>query len=163
MWGQQFAHFAEQIRKKIAQAKLWYNSATGTYKAEAGVYFQPGSFNVIGFTDCKDWKVCRPGAGPNTSPYAHVGASRRPSWYAKQRAFYGGHHKHHTVKTLAFCLPNGMTAAVFGPCSAQLHGKRLLDWSPIDQILFNIKTQVMGLAPNKLYKFCGDSAYLGPW
>jgi hypothetical protein len=79
MWGQQFASFAEQIRQKIAQYKLWYNSATGTYEAEPGVYFEEGSFNVIGFTYCKDWKVCRPGAGPNTSPYPHVGASRRPN------------------------------------------------------------------------------------
>jgi hypothetical protein len=96
-------------------------------------------------------------------PYAHVGASQRPSWYAKQRAFYGGHHKHHAVKALALCLPNGMTAAVFGPCSAQQHDNRLLDWSWIDQILFNFQTQVMGLGPNKLYKFYGNSAYLGPW
>jgi hypothetical protein len=164
LWGQQFASFAEQIRQKIAMYKLWYDGATGTYEAEPGVYFEEGNFkNVIGFTDCKDWKVCRPGAGPNKSPYPHIGASRRPNWYTKQRAFYGGHHKHHAMKTLAFCLPNGMTAAVFGRCSARRHDNRILNWSGIDQILFNFQTQFLGLGPNKLYKFYGDSAYLGPW
>jgi hypothetical protein len=75
MVGQQFNHFVEQIRQKIAQYKLWYDSTNGTYEAEPGVYFQMGPFNVIGFTDFKDRKICHPGAGPNTSPYTHLGAS----------------------------------------------------------------------------------------
>jgi hypothetical protein len=52
---------------------------------------------------------------------------------------------------------------VFGLCSARQHDNRILDWSGINQILYNFQTQFLGLWPNNLYKFYGNSAYLGPW
>jgi hypothetical protein len=80
-------------------------------------------------------------------PYPHIGARNRPNWYVSQRAFYLGHHRHHALRTLTFGVPNGMTAAVFGPCSARCHNTCLLDWMGIDQSLSNFQTQFLNLPP----------------
>ena len=163
-WGPQLPEMANKIRLKVAQDKWWYDAATQQYNLETcGVYFEPNKFSVAGFVDCKDWKICRPGSGPNNKPFPHVGAQRNPNWYTKQRAFFGGHHRQHGVKTLAFTLPNGLTASVFGPCSSRRHDLKLLEWSEIDDILRDFQTTFMNLTPAEFFSFYGDSAFFGPW
>jgi hypothetical protein len=161
-WGDQLPQMAKKIRVKIGQDRWWYDTANQQFNQElCAVYFQPGEFSVAGFVDCKDWKICRPGSGPNQQPFPHLGAKRIPNWYTRQRSFFGGHHQQHAVKTLAFTLPNGMTAAVFGPCSSRRHDLCLLDWSQIDLILSNFQSTVLNLQPAEFFTFYGDTAYHG--
>jgi hypothetical protein len=104
----------------------------GTPQQEIG----PGEFNVFSVTDYTVYEVCLPGSGPANN---NVGAGRRPGWHIKQRAFYDGNHQafEACAKILTICLPNGMTAAVYGPTSGRQSDMALLRLSEFDDYLLD--------------------------
>ena len=163
MWANEFPKYAEAIRDKLSTDKLWWDGEEELYTVEhCACWFEPGSFNVAGFLDCKYYECTTVGSGPDNSPDEHIGAQRRPNWYAKQRAFYTGHKAiHGGVQMLSFNIPTGITAAVFGPCSVRHHDTKLIEWSWVDDTLYWFMTMVLGLAANSLFTWYGDSAYGG--
>ena len=156
LWVDQFPYFAEKIRHLVTSDKRRVHPITGFIEVQPGLWFDPGSFNVAGFVDCKDYEICRPHSGPAGN---YPGAQRRPHWDLYQRAFFGGHHWHHAVKFLVFLLPNGLFAAVYGPASARRHDSTLVHWSTIDQILQQVQLPRF----RGVYTFYGDPGFRGPW
>jgi hypothetical protein len=154
-WVPQFPIFAEKIRLMLEKPKRHIDPDTYEVHVEPGVYFAPGTFSVVGTVDCKEYQCLRPHSGPALNC---PGAMRRPHWYEIQRAFYTGRKKKHALKVLTFCLPNGLTAAIYGPTSARRHDVTLLAWSGIDPFLTQIQ-----YGHGNVYAFYGDSGFLGPW
>jgi hypothetical protein len=63
------------------------------------------------------------------------------------------------MKVVSFCLPNGLTGALYGPVSARHHDRTVLTWSGIDPFLTEAQHGM-----ERLYAFYGDSAFQGgPW
>lgn len=156
LWRDQFPYFADRIRRYVSKDYTVRNNL-GHYMVVPGVWFNPGTFNVVGFVDCKDYEIGTPHSGP-ADPMP--GAPRRPWWYEYQRAFFGGHHRYHAVKMLTFMLPNGLYAAVWGPASARRDDAQLVHWSRIDDLLYHIQAQYFGV----LYTFFGDVKFrVGLW
>lgn len=170
-WRDEFPYFAEKVRQYIAQPYERTNDQ-GHVQIIPGVWFNPGAFNCAGFVDCKVYPVSIPHSGP-AAP--EPGSPRRPWWWEFQRALYDGHHHIHAVKILTFMLPNGLYATVWGPASARRDDTRLVHWSRIDDLLFQMQQQYFGA----LYIFFGDVKFrvsrwhcirgrhsrflLGPW
>jgi hypothetical protein len=154
-WVTHFPMFAEKIRVMLEKDKRHVDPETYQVEIEDGVYFPPGTFSVVGVVDCKEYHCLRPHSGPAGN---YPGAMRRPHWYEIQRAFYTGRKKKHALKVISFCLPNGITAALYGPTSARRHDTTLLAWSGIDHFLTQIQ-----LGQQHSYAFYGDSAFQGPW
>lgn len=154
-WVPLFPTFAEKIRLMLEKPKRHIDPETYAVDVEPGVHFAPGTFSVVGIVDCKEYQCLRPHSGPAGN---YPGAMRRLHWYEIQRAFYTGRKKRHALKVLSFCLPNGLTAAIYGPTSARRHDVTLLAWSGIDPFLTQIQ-----LGQGNLYAFYGDSAFQGPW
>ena len=140
-WVNSFPRFAEDIRKVVASPRRRFDR-NGNFFDEPAVPFNPEDFAIVGFVDCKDWTIERPGQGPDGQ---HEGATRKPDAYIQQRSVYSGHHKHHAVRTLALNLPNGLFAAVFGPCSARRHDLTLHEWSDYDDPLMMKQEQQFDL------------------
>ena len=151
-WIDLFPIFAEKIRQSIARPKRHENPETGAVTHIPGVIFQPGTFSIVGFVDCKDYKINVPHTGPAGD---FPGATRREGWQQIQQAWYQRHGQKHAVRVLSFCLPNGLTAAVYGPTSARHHDRMLLSWSGIDNLLWNLQYG------RPKYCFYGDHAYRG--
>ena len=107
-----------------------------------GVKFDHLDFFIFGFGDCSDWRIATPKSGPDDDYY---GAARKPEWYVTQRAFFGGHHKWHAVKTLHYSLPNGLSAAMFGPVTARRNDNLVIAWSDIDNSVVQLNEQVLGI------------------
>lgn len=156
VWLPYFPHFAEQIRQYVSKDYICQNPL-GHFMIVQGVWFNPGTYNVAGFVDCKDYEFCTPHSGP-AAP--EPGAPRRPWWYEFQRAVFGGHHRTHAVKMITFMIPNGLYAAVWGPASARRGDSLLVHWSEIDNILFQMQRQYF----HTLYTFFGDVKFrVGRW
>jgi hypothetical protein len=151
VWRQYFPLFAEKIREYIAKP-ISRQDDMGNIQVEPGVWFNPGSFNTAGFVDCKVYEIGTPHSGP-AAP--EPGSQRRPWWYDFQRAFYDGHHHVHAVKMLSFIAPNGLYVAIWGPASARRDDTRLVHWSKIDDLLFQMQRGYFGA----LYIFFGDSKF----
>ena len=132
VWCQFFPFFAEKIRRYIANDTIRQNQCSH-YELVPGVWFNPGTYNVVGFVECKDYEITTPHSGPAAPG---PGSPRRPWWYEFQRAFIDGHHRLHAVKMLTFMIPNGLYAAVWGPALARRDDSQLVHWSHIDQLLF---------------------------
>ena len=96
-WLPFLPEFAEKVRAKL-QAK--------------GVFFEPGSFRVFGFTDNTMNATCRPGGGPT-----RTGEDAPRNDPMIQRAWYNGWKKLHGMKWQTVDLPNGMNMHVWGPVS----------------------------------------------
>ena len=162
-WTRSFPKFAEDICKVVASPRRRVDR-NGNVFDEPPVPFNPDEFAIVGFVDCKDWTIEKPGQGPDGD---HEGATRKPDAYLQQRSVYSGHHKHHAVRTMALNLPNGLFASVFGPCSSRTHDLTLLQWSDYDDELMVAQQEEFGLnlehqqQYQKLFKFYGDSAYKG--
>lgn len=128
MWVPYFEVFAEKISAYLNRMREEYGH----------IEFQRDDFNsTVMFGDCTIIECGRVGSGP-TSP---EDGTRREDAYLQQRAIYDGHHKTHALKVLTFTLPNGLTSAVFGPCSARRSDPTLLQWSGIDEYLFNLQRE----------------------
>jgi hypothetical protein len=152
LWVHHFPQFAEKIRLKIARPTHFRATADAPARVENGLEYPPGEFRVVGFLDCSDFAIARPGSGPYDSG---ADAQRRAGWYLEQLAYYSGHKKRHALRIMSFLLPNGLTACTYGPVSARRNDLGILNWSRIDQLL-HMLLQNMGLPA---YKFYGDSAY----
>jgi len=151
VWRQYFPYFAEKIREYIGKCYTRRN-ALGHVQIVPGIYFNPGSYNVVGFVDCKVHEIGTPHSGP-AAP--EPDSPRRPWWFDFQRAFFDGHHHVHAVKLLTFMLPNGLYAALWGPASARRDDSQLVHWSAIDALLVQIQAVFFGCH----YVFFGDSKF----
>jgi hypothetical protein len=117
-WVGMFPHFADKFHEKLAKETRHIEPETHeVIDVTPGVHFEPGNFAVVGLVDCKEYPMLRPHSGPGGD---YPGAMRRPGWYEWQRAFYTSCKKRkHALKVISFCLPNGITATVYGPISAR--------------------------------------------
>jgi hypothetical protein len=121
LWAPQFPYFAEVIRCYLHLDKERINHQTGeTYSHRLRLnQYGEGDFNVFSMTDCTVYEFCRPGSGPGKKEIGSNAPMRKQVRYIKQCAFYDGYHRgmEACCKILTICLPNGMTAAVYGPTS----------------------------------------------
>jgi hypothetical protein len=160
MWVPHFPKFAKAIWDYLQKPKRRYDENGNTYNVSWG---REGShsrdeFNIFGFMDCKVYQCSRLGSGP---AYPHENSPRRDYAYYLQRAFYDGHHHHHSIKILTISLPNGMTAAVYGPSSGRNKDPAMLTASGLDEALFELQRDAFpGENP-----FCAyaDSIFRGAW
>jgi hypothetical protein len=150
IWANHFADFAEAIRFKVGTDEEQFNEDLGVNEIIPGVPFLPGEFGVAMFGDCTEYAICRPHSGPAGD---FIGARRRPHWYVFQRAFFGGHHKRHALKTLSYVLPNGMIPAVYGPVSCRRNERLIINWSNVDDSLINLNREVLNIVnPRDWYR-----------
>lgn len=150
IWSNHFESSAEAIRIKIGADAYRYDEELQAYETIPGVPFAPGQFGIAMFGDCTEYKICRPHSGPAGD---YIGARRRPHWYAFQRAFFGGHHKQHSLKTLSYALPCGIIPAVYGPVSCRRNERLIINWSNIDNALIRLNQQVLEiLDPRDWYR-----------
>jgi hypothetical protein len=132
IWAPQFPYFAEKIREYIQRDKERTDrDGNPIIRGMPLQHIGPGEFNVFSATDCTVYEVSRPGSGPANN---NNGAGRRQNWYIKQRAFYDGYHRafEACVKILTIILPNGLTAAVYGPTSGRQGDMALFRLSEFD-------------------------------
>ena len=156
IWAPQFPYFAEKIRDYIQREHADHDNQV---TRGSMLHIGPGELNVFSVTDCTVYEVCRPGSGPANH---NDGAGRRQNWYIKQRAFYDGYHRgmEACVKLLTICLPNGMTAAVFGPTSAREGDLTLFCMAEFDNYLQELCEEHHN---NTLYATYGDDIFAGYW
>lgn len=101
-WILKFPKFAEVIREAVGKTRSYVDSDTGVTSEKPGVVFPTGMFAVVGFVDCKDYKICKPHTGPNSD---YIGSIRRSHHYEAQRAVFSGHRHQHGVRVLIlYCL-----------------------------------------------------------
>jgi hypothetical protein len=159
-WAPFFPYFSECIREYICRSKERVNRRGETVQKGMQVgWIEPGTFNVFSFTDCTFYEVCRPGSGPAN---ARAGAPRRPNWYVKQRAFYCGYQRgmEACVKILTICLPNGLTAAIYGPTSGKDEDKVLFRMAEFDDYMQELCEEHHN---NSMYCTYGDGIFAGYW
>jgi len=160
IWAPQFPYFAESIREYIQKDKERTDRYGNQTTRGMQYYIPPGTFNVFSITDCTTYEICRPGSGPIND---NAGAGRRHNWYIKQRAYYDGYHRafQACVKILTICLPNGMTAAVYGPTSGRRDDRTLFRLAEFDEFLVDLCTEFHGA--DHLYATYGDGIFAGYW
>ena len=157
MWVPGFPKFAHAIYDYVNKPKVRIapNGDRRTVRwNHAGA---PGrdEFNIASFLDGKVYECCRIGSGP-----AHPDeGARKIGAYLLQRAFYDGHSKKHAIRILSIYLPNGMTGAVYGPCSGREQDPTLLQWSGFDNRLRDLCVQHFGA--HRLYASYGDAIFRG--
>jgi hypothetical protein len=152
-----FELFSEKIREAIARSRNAVG-ADGVIRVVPGVDFEPATFRIAGFFDCKDWKTARPGSGPDGD---YELAPRRPDAYIKQRAFFGGHHGHHGVKTFTIMTPNGLNF-VSNVYSCRRNDCKIVEWTDIDNYLESIFLEA-GMTLDDCQKFYGDNGFKSTW
>jgi hypothetical protein len=140
LWARQFPEFAEKIWLKLAEDRNTFDPTARQWTVTPGVQFAANNFCIFAFGDCSDWRVGTPKSGPDGD---YIGAAWQPDWYITQRAFFGGHHKWHAVKTLYYSLPNGLNAAVFGPVTARRNDNLVIGWSDVDNLIVQLNQQVL--------------------
>ena len=161
LWAPYFPLFAEAVREFIHRGKERRdNQGNVTVRGMANAYIPPGEFNVFSMTDCTVYEICRPGSGPANSD---IGAPRKDGWYIKQRAFYDGYHRgmEACVKVLTIALPNGLTAALYGPTSGREDDRRLFTLSEMDDYMVDLCNEFHG--DGRLYCTYGDGIFAGRW
>ena len=157
MWVPGFPTFAHAIYDYVdkPKARIGPNGERRIVRWDhAGA---PGrdEFNIASFLDGKVYECCRIGSGP-----AHPDeGARRLGAYLLQRAFYDGHSKKHDIRILSIYLPNGMTGAVYGPCSGREQDPTLLAWSGFDRRIRDLCVQHFGA--HRLYACYGDAIFRG--
>jgi DDE superfamily endonuclease len=160
VWSPFFPEFAEVIRAYICRSKERTNRQGDRVQRQLHTgWIPPGQFNIFGFTDCSFYEVCRPGSGPanNTD-----GAPRRTGWYIKQRAFYCGYQRgmEACIKVLTIFLPNGLTAAIYGPTSGKQEDKTLFRLAEFDDYLHDLCIEQHN---GRLFCTYGDGIFGGYW
>jgi hypothetical protein len=160
IWAPQFPYFADKILEYIQRDRERGVDAHGNPIVIANQlqHIGPGEFNVFSITDCTSYEIARPGSGPVNNN----NGARRDNWYNKQRAFYDGYHRafEACVKILTICLPNGMTAAIYGPTSGRQGDKTLHRMAEFDDFLQDLCVQHHNAT---LYATYGDDIFAGNW
>ena len=98
----QFPAFAASLEKKVEKPRVT-RGRDGVEREVAGRLFCNGTFNIVGFFDCRIQKTNVPGTGPD--PDGH----RRLEAYEIQAAVYSGHKKVHGMKAFTCMLANGLS------------------------------------------------------
>jgi hypothetical protein len=159
-WAPSFPYFAECIREYICRSKERVSrQGEVTYRGMQNGWIPPGQFNVFSFTDCTFYEVSRPGSGPANN---NAGSPRRANWYVKQRAFYSGYQRgmEACLKILTICLPNGMTAAIYGPTSGRDEDKALFRLAEFDDYIQDLCQEYHN---NTMFCTYGDGIFAGYW
>jgi DDE superfamily endonuclease len=159
-WVDQFPYFAEQIRQYVVRDKRRERNDGTVYYLNLGDHeIAEHTANIMSFIDCTFYEYCRPGSGPLHSEEA---SPRKPGWYPKQRAFYSAYQRgmEACVKILTICLPNGITAAVYGPTSGRRNDLTLFRLSDLDDHIMEICQESHG---GDLYCTYGDGIFAGYW
>lgn len=141
-WAPHFPAFTEAIRAHLAEPSPKWNADIGQTEIIPGIYFPPGIFKIFCFGDCSDWPISTPLSGPE---FDICGSKRKPWWYIHQKAFFGGHHNRHALKTLSYTGPNGLTLAVFGPYSCRRNDRKIFEWTNVDNTLANLNQHQFGI------------------
>ena len=159
-WAPKFPYFAEVIRQYLCRPKARVtNTGDPRIKGLTVGYVPPNEFNVFSFTDCSFYEICRPGSGPKNND---IGSGRRDDWYEKQRAFYCGYQRgmEACVKLLTIMLPNGITAALYGPTSGRSEDKALFRLAEFDDYIHDLCEEFHN---SRLYATYGDGIFGGYW
>ena len=154
IWATNFPHFAECIRKYLMKDKPRKHGPVSMKDYP----IREGEFNVFSITDCTAYEICRPGSGPATDD----APKRKDDWWIKQRTHYDGHHRafEACLKILTICLPNGLTAAVYGPTAGREEDKTLFRMAEFDDYLADLCVRFHGGRPYCTY---GDGTFAGYW
>ena len=157
-WVHRFPYFSEVIREYITRDKDRVVNGVPTVRNMPNNVIEEGQFNIIGFTDCTVYEICRPGSGPATKETA---APRRQGWYHKQRAFYDGYHggMEACCKILSIVLPNGISV-IYGPTSGREDDRTLFRLSELDDYMLDLCQQHHN---GDLYCVYGDGIFAGYW
>lgn len=157
-WSPTFPYFAEIIREYITRDKDRTANGLPAIRNMPNNNIQPGEFNIIGFTDCTVYEICRPGSGPASR---EQGSGRREGWYHKQRAFYDGYHggMEACCKILSVVLPNGLSV-IYGPTSGREDDRTLFRLSELDDYLMGLCQTNHG---GDMYCVYGDGIFAGYW
>ena len=155
IWISKFPYFANAIYDYLKKPKQreereisWNHQGAATRD----------EFNIFGFMDCKAYACARLGSGP---AHPHENAPRRDDAYYMQLAVFDGHHRQHDIKILTIYLPNGMTAAVYGPVFGRHKDPTTLEWSGFDDALHD--AQAAFFDDGRLYSAYADSIFRGYW
>lgn len=116
LWIDDVPYFAQKMGEAAAQDRYQRDRNGNVIRWLPGLDIDPADFGPFGILDCNETRVCTPGSGPEGD---WEDAPRKQGWYEIQRAFFGGHHKQHGLKTLTIILPNGIEAGFFGPVSVR--------------------------------------------
>lgn len=116
LWVDQIGEFARKLGEAAATDRYQRDEDGNIIRWLPGLDINPADFGPFAILDCNETRVCTPGSGPAGD---WEDAPRKEGWYPIQRAFFGGHHKQHALKTLTIILPNGLEAALFGPVSVR--------------------------------------------
>jgi len=143
---------AEKIHRKVATNCWYYRSWNDSWFCTPGAWFSEGDFLVCGMVDMTHYDTARPKQGPEGN---YIGTMRHPGHGDAQRAVYG--HKGHGLAIMTLCLPNGITAACYGPISTRHHDQWALFCSHWDEVLFQCQSHTL----QQVFKFYGDKAYFG--
>jgi hypothetical protein len=159
MWVPGFPVFAHAIYDYVDKPKDRIDQNGGERLLRWDHAGAPGrdEFNIASFLDGKVYDCCRIGSGPARPDEG----ARRLGAHFLQRAFYDGHSKKHDIRILSIYLPNGMTGAVYGPCSGREKDPTLLEWSGFDIRLRDLCVQHFGA--DRLYASYGDAIFRGRW
>ena len=69
----------------------------------------------------------------------------------------------HGVKILAYSLPNGLTGAMYGPCSHRCNDNMVLQWNGIDRFLLNLQLGMAAFLEDKIFAFYCDDGFASLW
>jgi hypothetical protein len=116
LWLDQIPYFARKMGEAAAKEHFQRDEDGTVLQYLPGLDIDPNDFGPFALIDCNETRICRPGSGPAGD---WLDAPRKDGWYEMQRAFFGGHHKEHALKTMTVILPNGIEAALFGPVSVR--------------------------------------------
>jgi hypothetical protein len=151
-WIPMFPEFAESIRKKVIQDRVYVQLDGGEIFLIPGSDFEPHDFNISFFLDGVFFPVSKFGQGPEPGDY--IGAMRVAGSDLGQRFMYG--KKGHGVNIISFMLPNGIHC-FYGPVSARRNEQLVLTWSGLDDMLVDIQSTL----GQDLYSGMGDKIFNG--
>jgi len=132
-----FPSYASSIENTIKTDRTRYNNNNGAAIVYPGIEFDPGSFTIVGFFDCRNQKTLIPGSGPAGD---FDGAPRNEGADIIQQAVYSGYKHIHGVKNLTVQLSNGLSF-LFTPLSARRNDIDTLQASGLERVMEQIQAQ----------------------
>lgn len=138
----------ENVTKLVESYGYVLNMRGGFLRERAAIYAESIRDNnaplpnCVGFIDCSNIRICRPGGEG-----------------ANQRSCYSGHKRVHCLKYQTLTTPDGLMFALFGPEVGRRHDVTLYRSSQWESVLRD-NMYIAGIQ----YYIYGDSAYLlRPW